>query len=143
MKIFLIFFVCLLISSCSQKDSICGCENPQEELTWLKELIQKADTDKTGNYWGCIWHGKFRGKDIFITEMMLGSGGVAFWAFDCKGNHFVSHGCDECIACEFVGNHHTYQNEKVLDDLTIYSASNIYKNDFIHCAPASIYRLTD
>ena len=123
-------------------NSICGCEQPNEDLPWLKELIQKSEIVSRENchYWGCIWHGKFNGKDIFIVDMMLGSGGVAFWAFDCCGNHLVSHGREVCPACKFVGNNHFYLDEED-KDFIMYAASHVY--NLIHCGPESIYRLTD
>jgi hypothetical protein len=64
----------------------CKIEELQENLPWLKELINKAETDKTGNYWGTIWLSKYKAQDVFVTDMMLGSGGVLYWTFDCDGN---------------------------------------------------------
>ena len=86
----------------------CGVENPQNNLLWLNDLIRKANSDKTGNYVGTIWLEEYKGKNFFITNMMLGSGGVLYWIFDCNGNHFASHGVDECVACKFVGKKHFY-----------------------------------
>ena len=81
-----------------------------ESLPWLKELIQNAKVDKTGNYLGCIWLENYKGRDIFVTNMMLGSGGVMYWFFDRSGNHFISGdwGYETCPACNFVGNHHVF-----------------------------------
>ena len=86
----------------------CGVTHPEKNLPWLAELIEKAETDKTGNYLGRIWLEKFKGDDIFVTDMMLGSGGIAYWFFDCSGNHFISKDLEYeiCPACKFVGNHH-------------------------------------
>lgn len=84
-------------------------ERPQENLPWLKDLIKKADNDKTGNYIGCIWLENYKGRDFFITNMMLGSGGTMYWVFDCLGNHIAySKGGNEnnCPACKFVGHKH-------------------------------------
>jgi hypothetical protein len=65
----------------------CGTDNPQENLPWLKALIEKAKTDQTGHYVGTIWLVSYKGKDIFVTNMGLGSGGIMYWFFDCSGNH--------------------------------------------------------
>jgi len=114
----------VLLTSCGSKletDEDCnGCTMPQENLPWLKELIQKAESDNTltqANYWGCIWLEKYKGQDIFVTNMMLGSGGVLYWFFDCAGNHFISKnwGYEICTACKYVGNHHVFF-EDVFED---------------------------
>jgi len=86
--------------------SMLQLENDQ----WLKELINLSKNDKTGHYLGCIWFEKFQGQDIYVTNMMLGSGGVMYWFFDSEGNHFTSKnwGYETCPACNFVGNHHVF-----------------------------------
>jgi len=80
------------------------------KLQWLKDLIELSKTDKTGHYLGCIWLENYKGQDIFVTNMMLGSGGVMCWFFDRSGNHFISKNWEyeTCTACNFVGNHHVY-----------------------------------
>jgi hypothetical protein len=133
MKKLIGFIVSLLLLSCSTKlqndegdmieaNSIeaCGCIHPQENLPWLKELIQKAEKDNTSNYLGCIWLEKTSaGKDIFVTNMMLGSGGVLYWFFDCEGNHYVFPGVEKCVACEYVGNNHVFfDNEFSIPEIT-------------------------
>ena len=117
MKKIFVFLLCLSFISCSQKQEVNTCmqfispEKPQENLPWLVELIKKAENDLTGNYLGCIWLESYKGKDFFITNMGLGSGGVLLWVFDCCGNHFANHGVDYCSACSFVGNNHFYIGE--------------------------------
>ena len=124
MKKYIGFILSLLLLSCNSKteDNItegssigdnsieaCGYTNPAKNLPWLKELIQKAETDKTGNYFGWIWLEKTsKGKDIFITNMCLGSGGILYWIFDCEGNHLSYPGVENCTACEYVGHKHFY-----------------------------------
>ena len=91
----------------------CGYSLPHENLPWLKNLIDLSKTDKTGHYFGRIWLENYKGQDIFVTNMMLGSGGVMYWYFDCSGNHFISGnwGYETCPACQYVGNHHV-----IIDD---------------------------
>ena len=135
MKKLIGFILCLLMLSCSQKNqadgiAVCNCTNPQENLPWLNELIQKAKTDKTSNYLGCIWLEKTNdGKDIFVTNMMLGSGGVLYWFFDCEGNHWAWPGVEKCVACEYVGNNHFYDPPKIdsplKKDVVIYSPEGL------------------
>ena len=100
--------------------SVCGCDNPQIELTWLKELIQKAE-DYTSpawlHYYGCIWIAEFKGQEILVTNMMLGSGGVMYWVFDCNGNHFAPRGYEACPACQFVRNNHVYLDDEEMKEM--------------------------
>ena len=109
----------VVFTSCNSKSestdteemTVCdGCTLPQENIPWLKNLIDSSKTDKTGNLYGCIWLENFKGQDIFVTNMGLGSGGVMYWFFDCSGNHFIHRdwGYDTCPACDFVGNHHVF-----------------------------------
>jgi hypothetical protein len=114
----IVCFSCILVQSCKQeikKEKICACgvNDPAKKLPWLFDLIEKAETDKTANYFGRIWLEKFKGQDIFVTDMMLGSGGVAYCFFDCSGNHYTYSVSDSCSACAYVGHHHfRVENEK-------------------------------
>ena len=134
---------CLLFLSCSKSDSnsdstttvtACGCENPQKNLPWLKELIQKAKSDKTGNYTGCIWLEKYQGKDIFVTNMMLGSGGVMYYVFDCSGNYYSSYnGTEKYPASDyFMKNNPIYLDENEMEELTTFLSSEMKKDVVIY-----------
>ena len=107
---------CCFITSCkNNEDSICACgvTEPAKKIPWIAELINKAETDETGNYWGRIWLEKFKEQDIFVTDMMLGSGGIMYYFFDCNGNHFIFHKeIEYCTACNFVGNYHVLIEDK-------------------------------
>jgi hypothetical protein len=89
-----------------QDDMNCGCEQPLENLPWLKELIKKSKSNNADaiHYQGTIWLVKHKGQDIFVTDMMLGSGGVANWFFDCSGRHYTKE--ENCPADYYVGNSH-------------------------------------
>jgi len=63
-----------------------------ENHLWLKKLIDLSKTDKTGNYIGRIWLENFQGQDVFVTDMMLGSGGVRYYFFDRFGASFIIKG---------------------------------------------------
>jgi len=90
-----------------------------ENHQWLEQLIDLSKDDKTGNYWGCIWLENYKGHDIFVTNMMLGSGGVMYWLFDSSGNHFLHKdwGYETCPACNFVGNHHVFFEDVFEDEI--------------------------
>lgn len=81
-----------------------------KNIKWLKDLIDLSKTDKTGNYIGCIWVESYKGQDIFVTNMGLGSGGIMYWFFDSSGNHFVQKnwGYETCTACNFVKSRHVF-----------------------------------
>jgi len=84
------FFCGMVLTSCNSKselkDDVITLSNGRtlhlENLQWLKELIDLSKTDKTGHYLGCIWLENYKGQDIFVTNMMLGSGGIMHWFFD-------------------------------------------------------------
>ncbi len=63
----------------------CGVENPTTNLRWLNELISEAENDQRGNHRGTIWIKAYQGQDYVVTNMALGSGGLAFHCFDCGG----------------------------------------------------------
>ena len=90
-KLFTVFIFFLLLSCNKDSNSVadCKCENPQKNLPWLKELIHKAETDNTGNYKGTIWLLNYEGQDMFVTDMMMGSGGILYYFFDCKGDKTI------------------------------------------------------
>ena len=68
----------------------CGVQAPQQNLTWLNDIIKKANTDATlENNVGTIWLEEYKGKDIFVTDMKFGSGGLMYHLFDCSGNNFA------------------------------------------------------
>lgn len=85
----------LLLFSCETQlnndcdNCACGIENPQKNIEWLANFIQKSETDTTGHYRGFIWLENYEGKDIFVVDMSLGSGGVRYYFYDCEGNPFV------------------------------------------------------
>ncbi len=90
----------LLILSCSKPDDNsqaipadvlktaqlqCG-----SDLAWLQDIIKKADEDKAtrkylGNYRGTIYLTTYNNSPAFMIDMMMGSGGLAYYAYDCSG----------------------------------------------------------
>jgi hypothetical protein len=85
----------LTVWSCDKDDTIdffakarSACSS---ELSWLKEIITKADEDKAtkkyqGNYMGKIYLTTYNGSPAFLVSMMMGSGGLAYYVFDCAGS---------------------------------------------------------
>ncbi|RYZ92634.1 MAG: hypothetical protein EOP06_03675 [Proteobacteria bacterium] len=68
----------------------CGVNNPARSLPWLKDIITKAEEDKAtmahkGNYFGTIYLESLRNEPIFLVQMMMWSGGIAFYLFRCDG----------------------------------------------------------
>lgn len=99
MKIALLFFFSLIFFACDKKErndyiapcgkiinfSACGVDDIGNNLSWLNDIISISTTDKTGNYIGRIWYKKFNDQDFIVTDMMLGSGGLAFHTYNCSG----------------------------------------------------------
>jgi hypothetical protein len=105
----------------------CGIHQPQKNLPWLKTLIEKAETDQTGNYWGKIWLVNYKGQDIFVTNMMLGSGGVSYWVFDCEGNYLNDGGRYNLSA--YTGVSGTFSVEDKEDFIDFISSLKLHEDD--------------
>jgi len=79
-----------LLSSCSKDNDAevlaCGLRDPIKELNWLSELVQKADADTTGHYFGTIYLERVDDKDAFFVEMAMGSGAIMGGMYNCEGN---------------------------------------------------------
>lgn len=61
-----------------------------ESMPWLEDLVLKGEEDKRemlhmGNYIGYISAVQVNGKRLFFTNFMMGSGGIAHYVYDCKG----------------------------------------------------------
>ena len=63
----------------------CGIEDIGNNLPWLNDIITTSIDDKTGNYFGKIWCKNYNGQDYIVTNMALGSGGLAYHTFNCAG----------------------------------------------------------
>ena len=117
-------FSCILFFNSCEEDpkkettdetaiNACGVIDPAKNLPWLAELIEKAKNDNTGNYFGRIWLEKFKEQNIFVTDMMLGSGGIMYYFFDCNGNHLISRQGEGYCPSEFVEDKHFFvENEE-------------------------------
>ena len=94
-KIISILIITIFTLSCEDGDntyikplkkiSACGYNDPLNQLEWLNEVVNKSLDDKTGNYIGSIWIINHENSDIIVTDMALGSGGIAYYFFDCNG----------------------------------------------------------
>jgi len=91
-------FCGVIMTSCNSKSELDdngvitlsnGRTLKSENFQWLEHLIDLSKSDKTGNYWGCIWLENFKGQDIFVTNMMFGSGGVMYYFFDRSGASLI------------------------------------------------------
>lgn len=74
----------------AQSKSTCG----QVSISWLQDLLIKAEEDRVsmkhkGNYIGIVSIVQYRESSLFYTNFMLGSGGIAFYLFDCDGVFFA------------------------------------------------------
>lgn len=123
-----IFILCLF--SCKKDfteedipgDPVCGCgvDDARNDLPWMKSLINKSMNDTTGNYFGTIWIENYNGKDIFVTNMMFGSGGIKYWFLDCSGNHLVNVEGSYCPS-QYIGNGHFHLEDhtSIMDNIKL------------------------
>lgn len=63
----------------------------RNSMVWLSDMLIKAEEDRTGkthkgNYIGVIALIKYKSQPVVYTNFGLGSGGIAFYLFDCNGN---------------------------------------------------------
>jgi hypothetical protein len=65
---------------------VVNVEQLLKEHPWLAELIEKAETDTSGDYMGSIWIEKRNGRDIFVTNMRMEDPRRVFSFFDAEGN---------------------------------------------------------
>lgn len=83
-----IFIICLfsfLTLACENEEfTLKECNNA--DLGWLDEIIEKAKTDKTGNYLGSIYFEQYQDQPVIFIDMAMGSGGVFGYWFYCDGN---------------------------------------------------------
>lgn len=94
----------------------CGVQSPQQNLPWLADIIKKANTYED-QYLGTIWLENYKGKDIIVTDMGLGSGGLMYHIFDCSGNYlFLQMGSEEIYSIPMKFNVVLYSNVNKLSD---------------------------
>ncbi len=82
-------FTLLLVVSREEENinrKACGIENSATNLSWLADILLKAENDQTGNYMGSIWIKGYQGQDYIVTDMALESGGLKFYCFACNGD---------------------------------------------------------
>ncbi|KAA0988729.1 hypothetical protein [Dyadobacter aurulentus] len=72
----------------------------QNTMVWLSDMLTKAEEDRIskthkGNYIGMISLIRYKGQPVVYTNFALGSGGIAFYLFDCNGNPVSCEADDE------------------------------------------------
>jgi hypothetical protein len=97
--LFTAILFCIIISCKREENRIkfisinkfpaCGYDDPINEDKWLYNFIKKAQNDHTGNYFGNVWITKYNGQDVVVTDFGLGSGGVAYYTFNCNGDEII------------------------------------------------------
>lgn len=96
--LFVILIVFAFCSGCNNKteienkinSGICGVNDPSKDLPWLKDIINKAEQDKSyktyqGNYMGKIYLETYKGNSVLLCDMAMGSGGIGGYVFQCDG----------------------------------------------------------
>lgn len=109
-RILTIISILVFFTFCKKEETeICGCKDPKNELQWLNELIQKAETDTTGLYKGSIYLEMYNNEQMFYVMMPLEPVGhvIVPW-FDCDGNQITLKPSDRRPQPKF--NHLIYTN---------------------------------
>jgi hypothetical protein len=79
----------LLMLNCdrveNKDETFCGVSDPGNDLIWLKEIIEIAETHQNFNYIGAIWAEEYLKNDVVYVEMSLGDGGLPGHWFNCDG----------------------------------------------------------
>ena len=94
-KVLLLFIFLSASWSCIDKDEIfqpyikheitaCGVDDPLNNLAWLNEIVNRANNGEL-MYIGTIWLTEHEGQELIVTDMSMGSGGIAYYVFDCSG----------------------------------------------------------
>jgi hypothetical protein len=85
----MILLVLILFLTCTEnkeEKTVCGVKDPLKDLPWLNEIITLSKSDTTGFYIGTIWLTEYHGQELFVTDMSLGSGAIAYAVFNCNGD---------------------------------------------------------
>jgi hypothetical protein len=87
---FLLFFILCICNGCEkQKETFCGVCDPANDLIWLKEIINIAETHQNFNYIGSIYAEVYSKKDVVYVEMSLGDSGLVGHWFNCDGSALI------------------------------------------------------
>lgn len=75
----------------AKANTSCESVHPDQSLQWLKDIVMKAEGDKRtkkylGNYMGKIFLASYHNQPVFFITMMLGSGGLYGYRYDCNGD---------------------------------------------------------
>ncbi|WKN46269.1 hypothetical protein [Tunicatimonas pelagia] len=95
----------LIFTSCQEKDTqlvepesaLSVAINKAEticnttELTWLQEIVERAEEDKQsqvhqGNFTGRIYQGTYQNDYVIFVRMAMGSGGLYGYFYRCDGS---------------------------------------------------------
>lgn len=76
----------------AKANSPCGSVDSDQSLQWLKDIVRKAEEDKRtkkylGNYMGKIFLTSYHNQPVFYITMILGSGGLYGYRYDCNGDN--------------------------------------------------------
>jgi len=85
----ILFIICNCNGVEKRDETFCGVTDPKNELIWLKEIIDIAETHQNVNYIGAIYAEEYMKNDVVYVEMSLGSGGLMGHWFNCDGTALV------------------------------------------------------
>ncbi|SDA75951.1 hypothetical protein SAMN03080617_02123 [Algoriphagus alkaliphilus] len=91
MKKYLFFFICsAFLLSCNENEgpTVCGVENPVEDLAWLKQEIETAGVPSSSEY-SYLMQATYQGKTVFFFGFCNPLWHWALIIRDCEGNRIA------------------------------------------------------
>jgi hypothetical protein len=84
-----LFVFAIIVFSCSDTDdSVCGTNNPIEDLSWLRDEIENREANTSDfNKYFYITQATFKFQTVFVFEDFCPFCNTAILVYDCTGNN--------------------------------------------------------
>lgn len=85
-KYVLLFLYSAFLFSCSENEgpSVCGVENPVEDLAWIKETIEESQSNSLSQY-SYLIQGSYKGETVFSWGSCCPFCNFIVLVADCQG----------------------------------------------------------
>jgi hypothetical protein len=87
-KLIPLLFLMLCLGSCKECEgpTVCGTENPTEDLAWLKNLINEIKGNSFSKY-NYIVQATYEGRTVFLVQNCCPFCATIVPVYDCEGNN--------------------------------------------------------